>query len=544
MAWSTIPTVTIGYLITAAWLNQYLRDNLTYLSTNMVVNGVIALWSGSTGSIPTGWSHNNGTGTVDLRNKWIRGAGSTYNPGDTGGALTFTPGAHGSHTLTQPDHSTHTMSGPTAHPLHISQPDPSLNWYVATDGGAHTPPSATGGHSHANAALSSHSTHSALDTTPPYYALAYVQKVSGGTGSFTTPKTWTTGEVPTAAQMNADVRDNVNVLAAAGVPAGIIALWYSTTSTIPSNWAHCNGSGGTVDLRDRMVVAAGSTYSVGATGGAATSAVLAAHSSHTATQPDAHGSHTMGQPATHSEALLADALYSGTTAYMPHSHTGAAINGHSSHTGFAVDAHAAHNAVSLLPPYRALPFMQNVSTGLTTPKTWTTSEVVKAAHFNTYIRDNLTGLYRAFPVGAIVNWYSSVASIPTGWALCNGSGGTVDMRDKFAIGAGSTYSPNATGGATSAALSDHAAHVVTQPTNHSDHIVTQPTASALHGTLTRSVGTTYSSGSTIYESNSHSGMSASAHSAHAFTVTGAHSHASPVTTVPPYYALAFIQRTS
>ena len=52
------------------------------------------------------------------------------------------------------------------------------------------------------------------------------------------------------------------------------------------------------------------------------------------------------------------------------------------------------------------------------------------------------------PVGGIILWSGAVASIPGGWALCNGSNGTPDLRDRFVVGAGSTYAVAATGGAT------------------------------------------------------------------------------------------------
>ena len=50
-------------------------------------------------------------------------------------------------------------------------------------------------------------------------------------------------------------------------------------------------------------------------------------------------------------------------------------------------------------------------------------------------------------VGTICLWYGSIANIPAGWALCNGANGTPDLRDKFIVGAGSTYAVDATGGA-------------------------------------------------------------------------------------------------
>mgnify|MGYP003323012516 CR=1 FL=1 len=44
-------------------------------------------------------------------------------------------------------------------------------------------------------------------------------------------------------------------------------------------------------------------------------------------------------------------------------------------------------------------------------------------------------------------------SAPSGWAICNGSSGTPDLRDRFIVGAGSGYSVNDTGGAASVTLS-------------------------------------------------------------------------------------------
>ena len=58
-----------------------------------------------------------------------------------------------------------------------------------------------------------------------------------------------------------------------------------------------------------------------------------------------------------------------------------------------------------------------------------------------------------FPAGGIIMWSGSVANIPSGWVLCNGSNSTPDLRNKFVIGAGSSYNPGASGGATSVTLS-------------------------------------------------------------------------------------------
>lgn len=52
-------------------------------------------------------------------------------------------------------------------------------------------------------------------------------------------------------------------------------------------------------------------------------------------------------------------------------------------------------------------------------------------------------------LGLVFIYSGSVASIPSGWALCNGSNGTKDLRGRFVIGAGGAYAVDATGGATS-----------------------------------------------------------------------------------------------
>lgn len=39
------------------------------------------------------------------------------------------------------------------------------------------------------------------------------------------------------------------------------------------------------------------------------------------------------------------------------------------------------------------------------------------------------------PVGGIIMWSGTIASIPSGWALCNGSNGTPDLRNRFVVAA-------------------------------------------------------------------------------------------------------------
>ncbi len=53
------------------------------------------------------------------------------------------------------------------------------------------------------------------------------------------------------------------------------------------------------------------------------------------------------------------------------------------------------------------------------------------------------------PAGVIVMWSGSLASIPAGWALCDGTNGTPDLRARFILGASGGEEPGATGGTSS-----------------------------------------------------------------------------------------------
>lgn len=72
------------------------------------------------------------------------------------------------------------------------------------------------------------------------------------------------------------------------VPQGIIVLWSGVSA--PSGWSLCDGTNGTPDLRNRFVVAAGTSYPLGTTGGSLTSTAAGSHT-HTEAAAGSH-SHT------------------------------------------------------------------------------------------------------------------------------------------------------------------------------------------------------------------------------------------------------------
>ncbi len=188
------------------------------------------------------------------------------------------------------------------------------------------------------------------------------------------------------------------------------------------------------------------------------------------------------------------------------------------------------------------------------------------------------------PQGAILMWSGSVASVPSGWCLCDGSShskadgsGSVtvpDLRGRFIVGAGGSYSPAATGGASSntptitmsnaavtltadqipahthtATVTDPGhSHTVSDPghahsfnqnggnTNQAGASGNYSGAPSPTSTSTVTTGLSVVSGTTgISVSNANTGGGQS--HTHANTAT-----CSSVPTLPPYYALCFIYK--
>lgn len=118
----------------------------------------------------------------------------------------------------------------------------------------------------------------------------------------------------------------------------------------------------------------------------------------------------------------------------------------------------------------------------------------------------------AFPIGGIIIWSGSLASIPTKWALCNGQvvNGitTPDLRDRFIIGAGSSYNVSSTGGSKDAILVSHqhtgTTTVESQSHTHSGTTGNESQSHSHSGTTAdNNVGHTHS-GTTGTESANHS----------------------------------------
>lgn len=78
--------------------------------------------------------------------------------------------------------------------------------------------------------------------------------------------------------------------------------------------------------------------------------------------------------------------------------------------------------------------------------TFSPATVAKSSEVNQNFDDMVDQLDTAMPSGGIILWSGAVAAIPAGWYLCNGANGTPDLRDRFVVGAGSSYAVGDTGG--------------------------------------------------------------------------------------------------
>jgi len=101
-----------------------------------------------------------------------------------------------------------------------------------------------------------------------------------------------------------------------------------------------------------------------------------------------------------------------------------------------------------------------VSGATTVPASSVAGEAVNNSRLSAYVSTYL-------PTGIISLWYGAIAAIPAGWALCDGTSGTPDLRDRFVVGAGGAYAAAATGGEathtlTTAELPAHS-HSITDP---------------------------------------------------------------------------------
>jgi hypothetical protein len=148
----------------------------------------------------------------------------------------------------------------------------------------------------------------------------------------------------------------------------------------------------------------------------------------------------------------------------------------------------------------------------------------------------------AFVAGMIMLWSGSSATIPSGWLLCDGSNSTPDLRNRFVVGATSTYAVGATGGSANAIVVSH---------NHTATVAT----TSLTGTITNQYvsGNSYGGTTGVFSQSNYDvdGDGGEGRPGRTINFDGSHTHTATISTegssgtnanLPPYYALCYIMK--
>lgn len=148
----------------------------------------------------------------------------------------------------------------------------------------------------------------------------------------------------------------------------------------------------------------------------------------------------------------------------------------------------------------------------------------------------------SIPTGLISMWSGAVAAIPTGWALCDGTKGTPNLRDRFIVGAGSAYAVGATGGATththtlnaSSTAATTALTIAQMPAHrHKMAMSGSPQVTTSRVESSQTSGAWYSGSAYMETTGDDEG--------HTHTITTS-ATATATNNLPPYYALAYIMK--
>jgi hypothetical protein len=213
---------------------------------------------------------------------------------------------------------------------------------------------------------------------------------------------------------------------------------------------------------------------------------------------------------------------------LPSGNAGKIVKGTEVDVEFSAIATAiASKADTNSPTFTGAPLAPTANTGTNNTQIATTAFVT-------------TAVGAAFPTGGIILWSGSIAAIPSGWALCNGSNGTPDLRNRFIVGAGSTYAVAATGGSADAIVVSHthtatSTSSVTDPGHNHNYFAGQgvgepgyPTVdNDLNNIIVRTLATsTATTGITVATSTTNASTGSSGTNAN----------------LPPYFALAYIMK--
>ena len=129
------------------------------------------------------------------------------------------------------------------------------------------------------------------------------------------------------------------------------------------------------------------------------------------------------------------------------------------------------------------------------------------------------------PTGTVVMWSSALSNVPAGWALCDGTNSTPDLRDRFIVGHNDGVEPGETGGEHSTTLTT----AQLPPHNHP-------------------LGLEWPGGAGWPDPDDNTGsgqdyaVMSGIESTHCCLKTGSEGNADPIDNRPAFYRLAFIMK--
>ena len=156
--------------------------------------------------------------------------------------------------------------------------------------------------------------------------------------------------------------------------------------------------------------------------------------------------------------------------------------------------------------------------------------------------DNISGILTSIPTatpsvptGCILIWSGSTGSIPSGFLLCDGTNGTPDLRNSFIVGAGNSYTVGQTGGSADAIVVSHT-HTATSTVTDPQHSHGVHAGAGTQGSSSTDMVNNANLNLTSLTSNASTGITVATSNASTGT-SGTNAN------LPPYYALAYIQKT-
>ncbi len=148
----------------------------------------------------------------------------------------------------------------------------------------------------------------------------------------------------------------------------------------------------------------------------------------------------------------------------------------------------------------------------------------------------------AFVAGMIMMWSGTIATIPSGWLLCNGSSGTPDLRNRFIIGAFSDDSGTAkttvtgtstqTGGSKDAIVVSHTHTATVTDPSHTHGMPVNGSTGLNYATVAAGDSSTFDSATPTFSNTTGITVSNS-------TAGSSGTNANLV----PYFALAYIMKS-